>query len=200
MSPARPRVPRRAARLGWGGKGGPRRAIETLPNKRSQITVRVLKYDGTEYRRWKASLAQQEDSLVVLDAEFDYDVQHQLLGEIKRGTRTIEYYWLDRWYNIFRFLNEEGPTRLFYCNVNMPPTLEGHTLSYIDLDIDILVRPDFSYQVLDEDEFGKHAELFGYDDDTRRQARLAVDELIAMIEQRQFPFSEDPARFSANSL
>ena len=153
------------------------------------ITVRVLKYDGTEYRRWKASLAQQEDSLLVLDAEFEYDVQHQLLGEINRGTRTIEYYWLDRWYNIFRFLDDKGQTRLFYCNVNMPPAYADSTLSYVDLDIDILAQPDLSYQVLDQDEFEKHAELFGYDDDTRRQAHSAVDELIAMIEQRQFPFS-----------
>jgi len=164
------------------------------------ITVRVLKYDGTEYRRWKASLAQQEDSLLVLDAKFEYDVQHQLLGEIKRGTRTIEYYWLDRWYNIFRFLDEDGATRLFYCNVNMPPRFEGATLSYVDLDIDILVQPDFSYQVLDQDEFEKHAELFGYDDDTRRQARSAVDELIAMIERRQFPFVVDALSSSVSSV
>ena len=164
------------------------------------ITVRVLKYDGTEYRRWKASLAKQEDSLLVLDAEFEYDVQHQLLGEIKRGTRTIEYYWLDRWYNIFRFLDEKGRTRLLYCNVNMPPKFEGATLSYVDLDIDILVQPDFSYQILDQDEFEKHAELFGYDDATRRQAHSAVDELIAMIERRQFPFVVDALSSSVSSV
>ena len=174
--------------------------METLANKRNQITVRVLKYDGTEYRRWKASLAQQEDSLFVLDAEFDYDVQHQLLGEIKRGTRTIEYYWLDRWYNIFRFLDEDGATRLFYCNVNMPPAYADSILTYVDLDIDVLVQPDFSYQVLDQDEFEKHSELFGYDDNTRRQARLAVDELIAMIEQRQFPFAVDALSPSVSSV
>lgn len=162
--------------------------MESNESPARTITVRVLKYDGTEYRRWKASLAQQDESLLVLDAEFEYDVQHQLLGEIKRGTRTIEYYWLDRWYNIFRFLNEDGQTRLFYCNVNRPPKFEGDKLSYIDLDIDILVQPDLSYHVLDQDEFEKHAELFGYDDQTRRQARLAVEELIARIEQRQFPF------------
>ena len=165
-----------------------------------QITVRVLKYDGTEYRRWHARLAQREDSLLVLDAEFEFDVEHQLLGEIKRGTRTVEYYWLDRWYNVFRFLNRDGETRLFYCNVNMPPTFESMTLSYIDLDMDILVQPDFSYQVLDLDEFEKHAKVFGYDDDTQRQARSAVAELIGMIESRQFPFSKDPVRSSANSL
>jgi protein associated with RNAse G/E len=169
-------------------------------NAPDQITVRVLKYDGAEYRHWNARLARREGSLLVLDAEFDVDVRHQLLGEIKRGTRTIEYYWRDRWYNVFRFRNDDGQTRLFYCNVNTPPILEGNRLSYIDLDIDILVQPDLSYQLLDLDEFEKHAELFGYDDDTRRQAHSAVEELAAMIETRQFPFSLDPARFYAQSL
>src|SRR6266576_5152956 len=117
------------------------------------ITVRVLKYDGSEYRRWDALVARQEGSLVVLNAAFDTEVQHELLGKISRGTRTIEYYWLDRWYNIFRFLESDGSTRLFYCNVNMPPAISGGILSYIDLDIDILVQPDFSYQVLDREEF-----------------------------------------------
>ncbi|MFS8084174.1 MAG: DUF402 domain-containing protein [Acidobacteriota bacterium] len=175
--------------------------METLGAEVSdQIIVRVLKYDGAEYRRWNAVLARKEGSLLVLNAEFDDDVQHELLGEIKRGTRTIEYYWLDRWYNVFRFLTEDNQTRLFYCNVNMPPTLKGNTLSYVDLDIDILVRPDFSYQVLDLDEFEEHAKLFGYDEKTRRQAHLAVQELIAMIESRQFPFAEAPVNSSVSSV
>ena len=152
------------------------------------ITVRVLKYDGAEYRRWNAQVARREGSLIVLDAEFDYDVQHNLVGDIQRGTRTIEYYWLDRWYNVFQFLNQAAETRVFYCNINTPPAFADGTLSYVDLDIDVLVQADFSYQVLDLDEFEKHAELFGYDDETRRQAHLAVDELIEMIASRQFPF------------
>src|SRR5690242_4697581 len=107
-----------------------------------QITVRVLKYDGIEYRCWRARLTRREGSLIVLDAEFEYDVRHHLLGEIRRGTRTMEYYWLDRWYNIFRFLRDDGETRLFYCNINLPPSIEDDVLSYVDLDIDVLVRPD----------------------------------------------------------
>ena len=118
-----------------------------------QVSVRVLKYDGTEYRRWNAKISQHDGSLLVLDAEFEYDVQHDLLGAIRRGTRTIEYYWLDRWYNIFRFLESDGATKLYYCNVNMPPSIEGGILSYIDLDVDVLVQPDYSYQVLDMEEY-----------------------------------------------
>ena len=153
-----------------------------------QLTIRVLKYDGTEYRRWNARVARSEGSLIVLDAEFDLDVQHELLGKIPKGSRTVEYYWLDRWYNVFRFLKEDGGTRLYYCNINMPPLFDGALLSYIDLDIDILVEPDLSYEVLDLDEFERNAELFDYDDETKRRARTAVDELISMIESRQFPF------------
>ena len=154
-----------------------------------QITVRVLKYDGAEYRRWDASLARQDGTLIVLDAAFVEEVDHDLLGNISRGTRTIEYYWLDRWYNAFRFLESDGTTKLFYCNINMPPALRGGVLSYIDLDVDILVQPDFSYQVLDLEEFAANALRYGYPQQVKSQVRAAIDELVSMIEARQFPFS-----------
>src|SRR5713101_9078439 len=155
-----------------------------------QITVRVLKYDGTEHRRWNAPLARQDESLIVLDAAFEDEVEHHLIGNIKLGTRTIEYYWPDRWYNIFRFLESDGATKLYYCNVNMPPSINGGVLSYIDLDIDILVRPDLSYQVLDLEEFAANGARYGYSEEIKRQAHAAVHELISLIEKRQFPFSE----------
>jgi hypothetical protein len=160
------------------------------------VTVRVLKYDGTEYRRWRGRLARKETSLVVLDAQFDVEVSHHLLGEIQRGTKTIEYYWLDRWYNVFQFLNDDEKTRLYYCNINMPPTFDQNLLTYIDLDIDILVQPDFSYQVLDLAEFERNAKHYGYSKDVRMRAHAALDEAVSIIETHQFPFAE----FSVSSL
>src|ERR1700674_2743116 len=158
----------------------------------AEVTVRVLKYDGAEHRRWSAKLTRREGSLIVLDAAFEFDVQHHLLGDIQCGTRTIEYYWLDRWYNVFGFLSSDGSTRLFYCNVNKPPKFENDVLTYIDLDIDILVQPDFAYQVLDLKEFAENAGRYGYEEEIKRQAHAAVDELITLIEKRQFPFDEAP--------
>jgi protein associated with RNAse G/E len=154
-----------------------------------QITVRVLKYDGTEHRRWNATLVRQDESLIVLEASFEDEVEHHLIGNIKRGTRTIEYYWPDRWYNIFRFLESDGETKLYYCNVSMPPSINGGILSYIDLDIDILVRPDFSYHVLDLEEFAANAMRYGYPEQVSVQTHEAVAELTSMIEKREFPFS-----------
>jgi uncharacterized protein len=164
----------------------------------AQITVQVLKYDGTEYRRWQARLSCCSGSLMVFDAEFEVDVEHELLGQIRGGTRTIEYYWLGRWYNIFRFLSEDGGTRLFYCNVNMPPKLEGDRLTYVDLDIDMLVQPDLSYEVLDLDEFEINAVRYGYPPQVREQAQEAVNELTSMITSRQFPFDFASASVNAS--
>jgi protein associated with RNAse G/E len=158
-------------------------------NTPESITVRALKYDGKEHRRWSATIARREGPLIVLDAKFEEAVHHAAFGEIPSGTRTIEYYWLDRWFNIFQFLNDDGDTRLFYCNVGAPATMDGQFLNYLDLDIDILVHADLSYQVLDLDEFESNATRWSYSDETRRQASSAVTRLISMIESREFPFS-----------
>src|SRR5713226_7800554 len=100
------------------------------------IIVRACKYDGLEHRRWRATVLRQEGSLLILDARFDEEIQHDLLGTIAVGTTSVEYYWLDRWFNIFRFTDPNGERRNYYCNINVPPTFDGQVLSYIDLDMD----------------------------------------------------------------
>ncbi|HEY0544637.1 MAG TPA: DUF402 domain-containing protein [Pyrinomonadaceae bacterium] len=153
-----------------------------------EIIVRARKYDGREHRSWHARLMRREASLLILDATFDEEINHPLLGKIARGTLSVEYYWLDRWHNIFRFSEPTGELRNFYCNINVPPTFDGRVLEFIDLDIDILVAPDLSYRILDEDEFAANAESFSYPEGIRRRARAALAELIELIETRQFPF------------
>jgi protein associated with RNAse G/E len=166
----------------------------------NEVTVRVLKHDGVEHRRWRGQIAEEEGSLIVLDAEFDVDVSHQLLGEIRRGTRLIEYYWLDRWYNVFRFLQDDGSTRLYYCNINTPPRFDGDVLTYVDLDIDVIVQRDYSYEVLDLNEFEANAARYGYSPEEKRNAAVALDELITKITAHHFPFQPLPAEATTQAF
>lgn len=142
--------------------------------------VRVLKYDGRERRHWAAQVVEQVGPLIVLDAVFDEEIQHDLLGTIALGTVSKEYYWLDRWYNIFRFNDR------FYCNVTKPPAFDGSTLTYVDLDIDVLVESDFSYKILDLEDF----EASQYAAEVQHNARQALAELTSLVETRSFPFNE----------
>jgi uncharacterized protein len=154
------------------------------------ILVRACKFDGSVHRTWNAELIRRDGSLLVLDGKFGADVQHDLLGFIASGTHSLEYYWLDRWYSIFRFGQPDGSVRNFYCNVNVPPAFDGEILSYTDLDLDILVNPDFSYRILDVEEFERNGRDFGYPADVQTSARQALAELAGLIETRAFPFSE----------
>ena len=156
----------------------------------SNVRVLVAKYDGTEHRRWPARVVKQVGPLLVLDAVFDDAIEHDLIGTIASGTISTEYYWLDRWYNIFRFGELDGTLKSFYCNVNMPPCFDGQVLTYVDLDIDVLVKPDFSYQVLDLEDFEENARVYDYPLDVRQNAHAALAELIRLIETRSFPFDE----------
>lgn len=144
------------------------------------IVVRVLKYEGRERRRWAARVVEQVGPLIVLDAVFDEEIKHDLLGTIALGTVSNEYYWLDRWYNVFRFNDR------FYCNVTEPPVFDGSILTYVDLDIDVLVESDFSCKILDLEDF----ENYSYPTDLKKKARQALEELISLVETRSFPFNE----------
>jgi protein associated with RNAse G/E len=156
----------------------------------NNVLVSVLKYDGLEHRRWPARIAKIDGPLLVLDAVFEDEIEHDLLGTISSGTISTEYYWLDRWYNVFRFSDPSGKLKNYYCNVNQPPSFDGRVLSYIDLDIDVLVAPDLTYKILDVEDFEENARRYAYPDEVQANAHRAVDELTGLIESRAFPFNE----------
>ncbi len=154
-----------------------------------EITVNSCKQDGRVNRSWPATLKRREGTLLVLEGVFTEEVRHPFIGTIEAGTLSTEFYWTDRWYSIFRFGKPDGSLLKFYCNLNTPPSLEAGLLSYIDLDVDVLVEPDFSYTVLDEEEFEHHAEVYGYPPLYRARVREALAEIFRLIDARSFPFS-----------
>ena len=167
-------------------------AVENIgndePDKSSSITVQARKFDQHIHREWQARLITQNGSLIVVEGVFAEEIKHTLLGTIVPGTRSTEYYWTDRWFSVFRFLEPTGQLRNYYCNINLPAEFDGQILSFIDLDIDVLVTPDFSYRILDEDEFIAHARQYDYPASIRTRVPLALAKLIETIERREPPF------------
>lgn len=152
------------------------------------ITVNSRKFDGEIHRKWEAELIGRKNSLLELVGIFEFEVNHPHLGFIRRGTVSYEFYWLDRWYNVFRFHEPDGELRNFYCNLNMPPTFNKGVLDYIDLEIDVLIWKDFSFEILDLDEFEEKAAKFKFPADLKIKTEKSLDELLKMIKIRQFPF------------
>lgn len=158
-----------------------------MPDK-NLITINSRKFDGEIHRSWKAELIEETEDLYIFVGVFDMEVKHSKLGVIRRNTVSYEYYWKNKWFNIFRFHEPEGNLRNFYCNINQPPTLKNGVLDYIDLDIDVLVWQDFSFEILDMDEFEENILKYKYSDQLQKKAHSSLAEIIDLIEKRNFPF------------
>lgn len=133
-------------------------------------------------------MIEETDEIFSLVGTFEKEVNHPDLGHIPIGTVSYEFYWKEKWFNVFRFHGPDGVFMFFYCNVNLPPVLSGDTLDYIDLDIDLLVRDRENVKLLDEDDFESNSRIFGYGDDVIEGASQAVEELRRMIRTAEFPF------------
>jgi uncharacterized protein len=162
-----------------------------MSKKGSIITINSRKFDGSIHKSWKAQLIVQSNSLLIFEGVFEAEVNHSHLGVIRRGTISYEYYWRDRFYNIFRFHEADNSLRNFYCNLNTPPTFVDNVLDYIDLDIDLVVWTDFKYQILDIDEFEENARKYNYTENLKQTVASSVKKLVDLIEHRKFPFDTE---------
>ena len=153
-----------------------------------EITVISREYNLAVRRSWKAELVRNEAPLIELLGEFDRDLEHPELGFIEGGTISYEYYWLDRWYNVFRFQTPSGQLRNYYCNINLPPKFEDGRLDYVDLDIDLLLWPDGTRKVLDRDDFELNAAKFCYSSELRERVEQTLLEIVGLVDGHKFPF------------
>lgn len=163
--------------------------LRDVPPSAPLITVEARKLDNSVHRRWQARLLEESIDLWVLLGVFADEIKHPLLGVIRPGTISLEFYWKNLPFNIFRFHEPNGELRNFYCNVNLPPKMSDNVLSYVDLDIDVLVQPDFSFQTIDLDEFAENSKKHRYSPAIIETADKALGALVELIEKKQFPFN-----------
>jgi protein associated with RNAse G/E len=105
---------------------------------------------------------------------------------LKKGDRFVEYYYSDRWYNIFEIYDrDDGKVKGWYCNVGMPAVFDDEIVSYVDLALDLWVSVDGTQTVLDEDEF-EELDLSG---ELRKGALQGLTELKLHFEKKNPPLA-----------
>lgn len=131
----------------------------------SPIHVRKLKPGGALDYAWDGVVVRCDDSGIVLRAEFNVDLVEREWATFRRGDIFHEFYFWNRWFNIFQISEPNGTLKGWYCNVGEPPAMdnEKRELNYVDLALDVWMQPGGEYVVLDEDDFdallAAHAEL-----------------------------------------
>jgi uncharacterized protein len=139
-----------------------------------RIKVQKKNPAGEVTYEYEGVLLNRDEHSIVLEALFDRADLPFMDVVFKTGDRFIEYYYTDRWYNIFAIHDrEDGNVKGWYCNIGKPAVFEDHIVSYIDLALDLWVSTDGTQTVLDEDEF----EELGLNEELKVRALEGLEEL-----------------------
>ncbi len=148
------------------------------------VTVRKLDHAGRQVTAYPGRVLRREDHAIVLRTFWDrapLDVGYVIL---EPGDRWTEFFYADRWYNIFEIRASDGRLKGWYCNVTRPACISADEVAADDLALDLWVAPDGETQVLDEDEFV----ALRLAPAERESAQRALAELQARVARRAAPF------------
>jgi len=154
------------------------------------VTVDKLNLAGEATVTWTGQVLRRSKREVVLEAIFTHSARDLGYVRLGPGDRFVEYYYTDRWYNVFAIYNAgDDAFKGWYCNITRPAEIQvepdgGLRVRAVDLALDYFRQPDGHEFVLDEDEF----EALGLNAAEINQARAALAELRALAAARQEPF------------
>jgi uncharacterized protein len=159
--------------------------LDTMPAMTQPITVIKRNFQGEAMWQYSGVILEELEHGVKLEAHFNRDNMPFMDVVFKRGDRFVEWYYTDRWYNIFEIHDQDDDhIKGWYCNIGMPAVREADDkISYIDLALDLWVSVNGTQTVLDEDEFA----TLPLDDRTRAQALATLRELRQRFETHRPP-------------
>ena len=151
------------------------------------VTVRKLDSRGQLVFEYQATVLERRQSSIQLEAHFNIPDYVASFHTFKKGDRFIEWFYSDRWYNIFEMYDvDDGLLKGWYCNITRPAEITATSISAEDLALDLMVYPDGRMLVLDEDEF----ERLELDSNARGQALAALETLRLMARSGKDMFSK----------
>jgi len=147
----------------------------------------VIKLDHRAKEKWRYQglVLAREPSSITIEARFN--TPDKLLPglRLRTGDRFVETHYQDRWYNIFAVYDgTSSELKGWYCNITRPALIKGNRISAEDLALDLIVKPDGTTIVLDQDEF-EAQELSAAD---RESALAALAELKELAQNLEGPF------------
>ncbi len=156
----------------------------------STVTVHKLDSRSESVVRYEAEVAERFAGGVRLEARWTRPALDLGYTRFEPGDRFVEWFFSDRWYNIFEIrAGDTGALKGWYCNVAAPATIEAHSIAARDLLLDLWVAADGVTRVLDEDEFAADATM---DAVTRAGAEAGLCALLELVEARRAPFDAIP--------
>jgi hypothetical protein len=152
----------------------------------SRVTIRKLDHTGRQVIAYPGRVLERGPRTIVLRTEWDREPMDLGFVLLEPDDCWTEYFFADRWYNIFEIRAGDGSLKGWYCNITRPAHIGPAEVKAEDLALDLWVAPGGDMQVLDEDEFV----ALSLSPAERETARKALAELQTRVTRRVPPFGE----------
>ena len=142
---------------------------------------------GKEMLRYEGVILDHQPTVIMLEAIFQRDDIDLGYTVFRRGDRFVEWFYADRWYNVFEIHDvDDDHLKGWYCNFTRPAHLAESKVEADDLALDLWVFPDGRQLVLDQDEFDA-LPLSAFE---RATVLASLDELKARLPEEQTSVSK----------
>lgn len=125
-------------------------------------------------------------------AEWTLGTVNLQLFTLTNGDVLYEYFYRQRWYNIFAVADAAGNRKGWYCNLARPAEIADDGVRTIDCELDLVIAADRQLSlVLDEDEYAASG-IAEHEPLVDQFLRAAIDELREDARHRRAAFDEEP--------
>jgi len=180
---------------------------------RNPVRVFKRKYDGTLKREFTGDLVEvTRDGWL---AVYHDAARHESYKEGRPGAQVAaggrdEGTWTAPY--IFYVLSTEQPIAValsfdtlgeqlaMHADAALPATVSGRELTLVDLDLDLVVAPDFACEARDFDTFDEHSKSMEYPDEVKAAAREGLALAERLVAAREYPFDGSIGRLLGRVL
>lgn len=151
------------------------------------IQIQSYKHDESLHRIWEKAtvLEKTEEGIIVANKRTKVIESNGRFWHTREPS--VTWFYKEHWFNIIGIIKKDEIH--YYCNIASPYVLDEEALKYIDYDLDIKVLDDYSYNILDRNEYNKHKERMDYPKELKQILEKELQKLKQMIENRIGPFS-----------
>ncbi len=156
------------------------------------VILHSYKHDKTIHRVWKhETIIENNDDYLVLANKRTKVVEANGRFWYTREP-SVAVFFKHHWYNVIGIIKADNI--YFYCNLSSPVLCDDEAIKYIDYDLDIKVNPDFTYKLLDYNEFKRHRREMDYPEDLDEILFAELEDLKKRIHNRDLPFDKEMIR------
>ncbi len=159
---------------------------------KGDIVVQKTKFNGEVKSEWEGELVKSADSnwRIVLH----HPIHHNKFedGQIAQADHLFVHCLnLVEPLSVLLCFDDAGHFLQAKCDAALPAIQTDQTITFVDLDLDIIVESDFSWWLQDEDTFAQHRVSMGYSEQAIQNAHDGIELAKKLVTSRQFPFNDD---------